>query len=140
MKGLRPFAALLAIAVAVSACRMDSQDEVLATSRSQLQLRAVETRAFDTTDRAAILRAVIATLQDLGFIVDRADDLIGTVTATKLSGYALRLTVTLRPVGKRILVRASGQYNLEAVTDPQPYQQFFAALSKALFLQANQVD
>ncbi len=140
MTGLRPLAALLALALPVSACRMDSQDEVLATSRSQLQLRAVETRAFDTTERAAILRAVIATLQDLGFIVDRADDLIGTVTATKLSGYALRLTVTLRPVGKRILVRASGQYNLEAVTDPQPYQQFFAALSKALFLQANQVD
>ena len=124
----------------VAACRMDSQDEVLATSRSQLQLRSVETRAFDTTDRAEILRAVIATLQDLGFIVDRADEVIGTVTATKLSGYALRMTVTLRPVGKRILVRASGQYNLEAVTDPQPYQQFFAALSKALFLQANQVD
>ncbi len=140
MRGFRPVVALLAAALPVSACRMDSQDEVLATSRSQLQLRAVETRAFDTTDRAAILRAVIATLQDLGFIVDRADDLIGTVTATKLSGYALRLTVTLRPVGKRILVRASGQYNLEAVTDPQPYQQFFAALSKALFLQANQVD
>lgn len=132
--------ALLAVALPVAACRIDSQDEVLATSRSQLQLRSVETRAFDTTDRAAILRAVIATLQDLGFIVDRADETIGTVTATKLSGYALRMTVTLRPVGKRILVRASGQYNLEAVTDPQPYQQFFAALSKAMFLQANQVD
>ena len=124
----------------VAACRMDLQDEVLATSRSQLQLRSVETRAFDTTDRAEILRAVIATLQDLGFIVDRTDELIGTVTPTKLSGYALPMTVTLRPVGKRILVRASGQYNLEAVTDPQPYQQLFAALSKALFLQANQVD
>ena len=124
----------------VAACRMDSQDEVLATSRSQLQLRSVETRAFDTTDRPELLRAVIATLQDLGFIVDRADELIGTVTATKLSGYALRMTVTLRPVGRRVLVRASGQYNLEAVTDPQPYQQFFAALSKAVFLQANQVD
>ena len=81
--------------------------------------------------------AVIATLQDLGFIVDRADETMGTVTATKLSGYALRMTVTLRPVGKRIPVRASGQYNLEAVTNPQPYQQLFAALSKALFLQAN---
>ncbi len=109
-------------------------------SWSQLQLRSVETRAFDTMNLAAILRAVVATLQDLGFIVDRADDLIGTVTATKLSGYALGLTVTLRPIGKRILVRASGQYNLEAVTDPQPHQHFFAALSKAMFLQANQVD
>ena len=84
---------------------MDSQDVILATSLSQLQLRPVETHAFDITDRAAILRAVIATLQDLGFIVERADETIGTVTGTKLSGYASRMTVTLRPVGKRILPR-----------------------------------
>jgi hypothetical protein len=80
-------------------------------------------------------------LQDLGFIVDKVDDALGTVSGTKLSGYAMRMTVTIRPRGeKQIAIRASAEYNLSAVSDPKPYQQFFAALEKAMFLTANQVD
>jgi hypothetical protein len=119
---------------------MNSQDQVLATDGTQLQLRAVQSRMFDTQDRSATLRAVIATLQDLGFVVERADDAMGSVTGLKLSGYAMHMTVTVRPVGKRVVVRANAQYQLNAVSDPAPYQQFFAALSKALFLQAEAVD
>jgi hypothetical protein len=121
-------------------CMMNSQDQVLATDGTQLQLRAVQSRMFDTQDRSATLRAVIATLQDLGFVVERADDAMGSVTGLKLSGYAMHMTVTVRPVGKRVVVRANAQYQLNAVSDPAPYQQFFAALSKALFLQAEAVD
>ena len=64
--------------------------------------------------------------------------MIGT---TKLKGYALRMTVTVRPRGKtQLLVRANAQYNVHPVTDPQPYQQFFVSLEKAMFLTANQAD
>ncbi|HYD32556.1 MAG TPA: hypothetical protein VEB64_17065 [Azospirillaceae bacterium] len=88
-----------------------------------------------------MLRTVIATLQDLGFVVDNADATLGTVSGTKLDGYALRMTVSLRPRGQaQTVVRANAQYNIVAVEDPQPYQQFFAALEKALFLTAQQVD
>lgn len=53
----------------------------------------------------------------------------------------MRMTVTVRPRGKtQMAVRASAQYNLVAVSDAEPYQQFFAALSKAMFLTANEVD
>jgi hypothetical protein len=38
------------------------------------------------------------------------------------------------------LVRASAQYQLQAVEDPEPYQQFFAALGRAMFLTAHAVD
>ena len=38
------------------------------------------------------------------------------------------------------MVRASGQYNLDALSDPAPFQQFFEALSQALFLTANNVE
>jgi hypothetical protein len=132
---------LTAALLALGACQTDSRQQVLATDKSQIELRAVQTRAFDTTDRNLTVRNVIATLQDLGFVIDKADEFLGTVSATKLSGFAMRMTVTVRPRGTtQTAVRASGQYNLVAVSDAQPYQQFFDALEKAMFLTANQVD
>lgn len=118
-----------------------STKQVLATSESQVKLRTIQTRAFDTTDKEMMLRTVIATLQDLGFIIDKADDVLGTVSGTKLNRYALRMTVSVRPRGTtQLLVRANAQYEIYAVEDPEPYQQFFEALSKSLFLTAHQVD
>jgi hypothetical protein len=87
------------------------------------------------------LRSVIATLQDLGFVIDRADATLGAVTATKLDGYQLRVTVTVRGRGStQLLVRANAQYEAMAVETPEPYQQFFESLQKAMFLTAHQVD
>jgi hypothetical protein len=51
------------------------------------------------------------------------------------------MTVSVRPRGEtQLIVRANAQYNITAVEDPEPYQQFFDALSKAIFLTAQQVD
>ncbi len=76
------------------------------------------------------MRAVIATLQDLGFVVDRANDALGLVSATKLSGYVLKMTVSVRPHGESpVLVRANAQYNIKALEDPEPYQRFFEAFN-----------
>ena len=47
----------------------------------------------------------------------------------------------VRPrAGNQVAVRSSAQYNLQAVSDPEPYQQFFAALERAMFLTANEID
>ena len=125
---------------AVPACQ-SSKAELLKADASAVKLRSIQTRAFDTTDKTATLRTAMATLQDLGFVIDSADDVIGTVSATKLDRYALRMTVTVRPRGTtQLLVRANAQYGLRAVEDPQPYQQFFDALGKAMFLAAQEVD
>ena len=88
-----------------------------------------------------MLRTVMATLQDLGFVIDNADETLGTVSATKLDRYALKMTVTIRPRGQtQMLVRASAQFQMRAVEDAEPYQQFFDALGKAMFLTAHEVD
>lgn len=127
--------------VFLAACQTTSMNQVMETSESQVQLRQMQTRAFDTTNRTKTLRTVIATLQDLGFVIDKADDELGTVSGTKLDGYSLRMTVTVRPRGKtQSLVRANATYNITPVEDPQPYQQFFVALEKAMFLTAHEVD
>ena len=118
-----------------------SKSQIMASDESQVHLRSIQSRAFDTTDRNKMLRTVMATLQDLGFVVDNADEMLGTVSATKLDRYALRMTVTVRPRGRgQTLVRANAQYQLRAVEDPEPYQQFYTSLEKAIFLTAHQVD
>lgn len=138
---LRTWAGVLLLAALVAGCQTDSRQQVLATSESQVALRSIQTRVFDTTDREKTLRTIIATLQDLGFVVNNANAILGSVSGTKLDNYALNMTVTIRPRGQtQTLVRASAQYNLVAVEDPEPYQQFFASLGKAMFLTAQEVD
>lgn len=136
-------AALLALVpiMLLAGCQTDSRDQVLATSQSQLALRQIQSRAFETTDREKMLRTVIATMQDLSFVIDKADAGLGTVSGTKLDGYQLRMTVTVRPRGDgQLIVRANAQYNITPVEDPEPYQQFFTALEKSVFLTAHAVD
>ncbi len=132
---------LVVAVVLLAACQTNSRDQVLATDKSQVALRSIQQRAFDATDKESTLRTVIATMQDLGFVIDKADNVLGSVSGTKLDGYQLRMTVTVRPRGEtQLIVRANAQYNLTAVEDPEPYQQFFAALQRSMFLTAQQVD
>ena len=141
MNRKQALAAELLIAIITLVSCAPSTQQVLATKESQVKLRAIQTRAFDTTEKEKMLRTVIATLQDLGFVVDKADNTLGTVSGTKLDRYALRMMVSVRPRGEtQLLVRANAQYNIYAVEDPEPYQQFFDSLSKAVFLTAHQVD
>jgi len=125
------------LAVIIIGCG-SSRQQIMASSESQVKLRSIQSRVFDTTDREKTLRTIIATLQDLAFVVDKADETLGTVSATKLAGYVLKMTVTVRPKGQtQLIVRANAQYNLKAVEDPEPYQQFFESLQKAMFLTAH---
>ncbi len=133
--------AAVAVLSLLAACQTDSRQQVLATTHSQAAQRAISTRAFDTDDRRAVFQGILAALQDLGFVVDRADPILGTVSATRFGNGLVRFTVTLRPgQGKQTIVRASGQLNQNELSDPAPFQRFFEALSQALFLQANAID
>jgi hypothetical protein len=120
---------------------VSSIDQVMKTEQSAVQLRSYQERAFDTADKEQTMRSVIATLQDLSFVLDKADLDLGIVSATKLSGYQLRVTVTVRPRGSsQMLVRANAQQGEVAVEDPKPYQDFFTALEKSMFLMAHEVE
>ena len=120
-------------------CAVNAQKGVLdSNGESMLKLRQIQTRYFDTADKKKTVEAVIATLQDLGFVLDKASLELGSVTATKLAGYRLRMTVSVIPRGaEQMTVRASAQYNIVPIEDPTPYQHFFDALAKSLFLQAH---
>lgn len=112
------------------------------SKQSQVERRSYQSRAFDTTNRNQTIRTVIATLQDLDFVIDKADDALGTVSGTKFThNTPLKMTVTVRPRGKtQMLVRANAQYGLKPVEDPKAYQDFFISLSKSMFLEAHEVE
>jgi len=133
---------LLTLGAAVAGCQSGpTPTEMLAPSQSQVSIRSIQTRAFDTTDRTRVMRTVIATLQDLEFVIDQGDETLSMVGATKLDNYNLRMTVTARPRSEsQTLVRANASLNWTVVSDAEIYQQFFGSLEHALFLAAHGVD
>lgn len=144
MKKLRYYLCLfLAVCflAAVAGCATPAV-KALETDASQVKLRSIQTRAFDTTDKKKMMQTVISTMQDLDFVIGKADLTLGSVTGTKFLGYeSVTMSVTVRPRGeKQLLVRANAQYGVKSVEDPATYQDFFTSLEKAMFLTAQQVD
>ena len=141
-KGARRLA-IMALALAVVACATpEPAPNLLAPTDEQMKLRNLQTRTFDVSDRNQAMRAVIAALQDLGFIIERANESLGLVTAARFAEPryfdVVGVTVTVRPESEgRMLIRANAIYNNEPVTDPQVYQNFFATLERSLFIGRN---
>ena len=132
------FLAILACASVIGGCATTNQRVLDTDDQTQLQKRTYQSRTFDTSDKERVLRATISTLQDLGFVIDRADLTLGSVSATKMQGYLIKMTVSVRPKGTdRMLVRANAQFNVTPIEDPKQYQDFFSSLEKSLFLSAN---
>lgn len=113
--------------------------DLLAPTDAQMKLRSFQSRTFEVTDRKAAMRGVIAALQDLGFIIERANEPLGLVTAARFTEpdnlSVVEVSVTIRPQADgRMLVRANAIYNRTPVDDPKVYQNFFATLNRSLFI------
>ena len=132
------FTAILLSLSLLSGCATTNQRVLDSGDETQLQKRSYQSRIFETADKEKVLRATISTLQDLGFVIDRADLMLGSVSGTKLDGHQIKITVSVRPKGTdRMLVRANAQFNITPIEDPTHYQDFFASLEKSLFLTAH---
>lgn len=131
---------ILALVGLVQGCTapQPSQD-LLAPTEAQVALRSFQTRTFDITDRKTAMRGVIAALQDLGFIVERANEPLGLVTAARFAEpnflSVVGVTVTVRPQADgRMMIRANAIFNNTPIEDPKVYQNFFATLERSLFI------
>lgn len=132
------FPVLMVYALLLSGCATTNQRVLDSGGETQLQKRSYQSRIFDTADKEKVLRATISTLQDLGFVIDRADLMLGSVSGTKLDQHQIKITVSVRSKGSdRMLVRANAQFNVTPVEDPKQYQDFFVSLEKSLFLTAH---
>lgn len=113
--------------------------DLLAPTEAQMKIRSVQTRTFDHKDRTLAMRAVIAALQDLGFIIERANEPLGLVTGARFAepNYydVVSVTVTVRQdTAERLTIRANAIYNNKPIEDPKVYQNFFATLERSLFV------
>jgi hypothetical protein len=129
----------VAIFLALTGCA--SQNLAITDGGSQVHIRQMQTREYETLNKRDTLRSVLSTLQDLGFVIDKADYDLATITATKLQDYQIRMTVTVRERdSERLAVRANARFNESQIDDPLAYQDFFVALDKAMFLTLHNVD
>ena len=136
MNRLIAFLAFLGI---LTACA--SNNAKITEGGSQVKIRQIQTREYNTLDKRDTLRSVLSTLQDLGFVIDKADYELATITATKLRDYQIRMTVTVRERdSERLAVRANARFNDKLIESPRAYQDFFAVLDKAMFLTLHDVD
>lgn len=136
---MKMFLLTIAIVLSLSACA-STHNDVLGASQSQVQLRNYQSRSFDTNDKSLVLRAIVSTMQDLGFIIDRADEKLGTISGTSYT-HVSKMTVSIRVINdKQIVVRANAQIGLNALEEPIAYQNFFNALGQSLFLEAHEVQ
>lgn len=139
MSRSRHLLALLGL-LSLAGCATTTPANVIGAG-TQLEMRQIQTREYDTLDKAMTMRSVIATLQDLGFTIDQADAELGTITATRLHQYTMRMTVTVvKKEGSRISVRANARMEENPVTDAATYQDFFVVLDKAMFLTLHKID
>jgi hypothetical protein len=136
--------ALPALVVTLLACASPPAPGpgLLAPTAEQMKLRSFQTRTFDIRERKQAMRGVISTLQDLGFIIERANEPLGLVTAARFAEpdfySVVGVTVTVRPQQDgRMMIRANAIFNNQPVEDPEPYQNFFAALERSLFIGRN---
>lgn len=128
---------IVAGAIFLGGCASTNDRVLDSGDQSQLQKRSYQTRVFDTPDKEKVMRGVISTLQDLSFVIERSDMVLGTVSGTKYEkNLAIRMTVSVRPKGNQMTVRANGQLNVNPIEDPKAYQDFFSSLEKSLFLTA----
>ncbi|HSB44825.1 MAG TPA: hypothetical protein VLD60_07430 [Nitrospira sp.] len=130
---------VLAASLQLYGCAPEPSQDLFAPTEAQMKLRSFQTRTFDVSDRQVALRAVIAVLQDLGFIIERANEPLGLVTAARFSepNYLeiVGVTVTVRPQGEgRMMIRANAIHNNKPIEDPKVYQNFFASLERSLFI------
>lgn len=145
---------LLAILVALApgcAPSADRQAAAMTPTHAATAERSLQTRRYDTNDRALIMQATIGVLQDLGFTIEETQAQYGVIVASKLAGSRIRAQVVLHAAteGQAISVRANFQRvgfapgasiaHGDTIADPYIYQGFFEKLSQSVFLTAHEI-
>jgi pyrimidine operon attenuation protein/uracil phosphoribosyltransferase len=91
----------------------------------------------DATDAAQVTLAVLAAMGGRPVPIDKEQKMRASVVTRILpNGKEVSVRVTFQ----RIVYNTQGQVTIaEAIIDPQIYQEFFAKLSKSVFLEANHI-
>ncbi len=142
LENVRGILAVVGLVLIEGCAAPQPSPDLLAPTEAQMKIRSLQTRSFDLKDRQLAMRGVIAALQDLGFIIERANESLGLVTAARFAEPnfydVVGVTVTVRSeTENRMMIRANAIYNNKPIEDPKVYQNFFATLERALFVTQN---
>lgn len=169
------FAVVVLFAIPVQAKKNYSYKDTPPPQKTQLEKRQVQTREYDSTDKAMIMKAMLNVLQDEGFIVNNANPLLGFISGEKefdlndksidiqkefgtsrasLNWNGVRIavieaTANVTEYGNQIKVRINfkrkllnvygNAQSIDEIDDEKYYQDFFAKVDKAIFLQKQKI-
>ena len=144
MKKIISLVSIVASIFVLNGCGSNSKQMVVENVQ-QLEVRSYQQKKY-SSDKNIVLKSTIATLQDLSFIIDRADEELGTIAATKYQGgSSMRMTIVVRNFDKdSVSVRVNAEHRQGAgvpkgVDDPEVYQAFFSMLDKAIFFESEKL-
>ena len=132
---------LVACLFCLAGCTGADYNPNVAAVDNQLEIRSLQTRRFEDADYQELIAAIIGTLQDYHFRIQRADAELGAITAYQVTrqkhrsrlGGRTELTILVRERGHRLYqVRINMTIGPEVQELPELYQKFFAAVSKRL--------
>lgn len=144
---------LLLLAGTLAGCAPSAQQQAAALmpTRTAVDARARQSRRFETADQTLMLRAVVGTLQDLGYSIQESQINLGIVVGLKLATARIRAQVVVQRAADQsaTIVRASFQTSMprpgatlafgEQLDTPELYQGFFEKLSQSVFLTAHEI-
>lgn len=152
-----------------------AQGSDILNPQTQLQKRQFQTRNYDCTDKALIMKAMLNVLQDEGFIVNNANPLLGFISGSKefdvsdksidifkefgtskgslmwkgVKVATIEATANVTEYGKEIKVRINFKRKLlnvygnaqfiNEIDEENYYQDFFAKVDKAIFIQKQKI-
>jgi hypothetical protein len=128
----------------LTGCVANKEPPVIMSEKSAVELRAMQSRKFETPDEKKVFRAIISVMLDLGYAITSMEPKAGTISGNKLA--QIRLTASIAASDeKTTTVRANAVVKINPQRLAQPHQvdspefyqkRFFEPLSQALFLDA----
>ena len=128
----------------VSGCVTTQEPEVVMSTKGAVELRAIQSRKFETPDEKKVYRAIISVMLDLGYAITSLEPDARTITGNKLAQLTLTASIPASDaetttVRANAIVRTSPQKQVAPVqVDGAEFYQirFFDPLAQALFLEA----
>jgi hypothetical protein len=152
MRSVGIFCALLLIGLGAAGCGPQGERHAaaLAPTESVANLRAIQSRRFDTVNTRLLMQASIGVLQDMGYTVTESREEFGVVVGSKATPVPVRVQIVIRrqPDQGSSIARATFQFPTppqvanfmpETRTDVLLYREFFDKLSQSVFLTAHDI-
>lgn len=126
-------------------------DAILPREMTALEIRAIQTKEFQTTNKILVMKAMLDVFQDCGYIIETANPILGFISGNKdyqnangqITSFQLTANITkkskttkvrinIKQINRNIYGAAETVIN---VFDGSAYQSFYSQIDKAIYEQ-----